>query len=323
MAEDLEQFNVDLRRLAIVARKRSLHETRDLAVRVFCKEAKNLFFYYVLLALPVYLIDLVFWFFVLKPFDWLLDSYSFSHLDSNFAFFWTMTVNASIIWLTISIETDFVGSLATRYLGFWLFANGEKIDRRAVFRSWRSCFFRLFFFLVFPLVLRFRPYYAETILLERAPFRKRRGQSSIVQRVRYVVLEGGASGFFSTEAFYLVPGALSGCFTLFFFVSSLIAEPALCFYLLCFVFFPIFIFACKLYKVVFSFLAYINYRISCEGWDLRLAFESEVAKIREDEAFDSTSNTGVRTRRRARRGELSPLALEDEEEADVGKGDGK
>jgi len=322
MTEESEYLDVDLKRLAIGVRKRSLYETRDLAVRVLCKEAKSLLSYYLPLVLPVYLLDLVLWYFVFKTCPG-PQSLVISAVPYYVRFLSCLTLNVSIIWMTVCLETAFVGSLTTRYLGYWLFAGGEKVDRRVVFRSWRARFFPLFHYLVFPHVLHWSAFYAETILLERAPFLKSKDRSSIRKRVRYIASEGGAVGYAATEIFYILPGVLSGCAMLWYFTNALIAEPPLCFYLLCYVVCPIFVFGCELYKVVFSFLLYVNYRISREGWDVRLAFESEIAKLQQDETLGSSAKGAVRTRRRVRLGELSPLTLESEDETNVGKGEGK
>jgi hypothetical protein len=113
-----EKRENDWTRQAIVVRKRSTGETRDLAFLVIGKEFKRLAFYFALLAVPVWALDALF--FALFLFG------APSEIGESGALFWQ---NCFVYWI-IALETAFVGSLATRYLGVWLFESERKIERR-------------------------------------------------------------------------------------------------------------------------------------------------------------------------------------------------
>ena len=275
------------KRPKIVVRKRTLNEIRDLAFRIICSEYRPLTFYYVVLAAPVLLLDYVLWAFL--GWNWL-------HSAGSSGAFWFLADFASFstlaffVWLTITLETEFIGSLATEYLGLWLFSGDVEIRTKSVFKSWWERKFQLYYFLVFTRLIRRGGFYAETILLERHPFRKKDGRISTKRRVRNIKSGGvGAEATFSfwlTE-FYIFTGIVSGWALLYYLASTVIDDKFLAFFLSATFFFPPFLMACRLFNVVYNFCYYVNYRISCEGWDVDLVFKTELAKYRD--SYDGSS----------------------------------
>lgn len=256
----------DWTRQAIVVRKRSTSETRDLTFLVIGREFKNLAFYFALLAVPVFLLDALFfalvWFGV--P----------SEIGEEVGVL--LGQNCFVYWI-VALETAFVGSLATRYLGVWLFESERKIERREIIASWAERLPQLLYFLVLTRPLRRGTFYAETILLERTPFRKTSGRYSTAERVRSFrrgVLEPNL---------WPATAALSGYFLLDKIGSTLIATGDVWAAAFHWAIFPAFLFGLRFYVVVLDFLRYINYRVATEGWDLELAFKVERAKLAVDE----------------------------------------
>lgn len=297
------------KRPKIVVRKRTLNEIRDLAIRIICTDYKPLVFYYAVLGAPVLLIDYVLWFFL----GWngihsarSADYFSvFSILDdvvscSGLIFF---------VWLVITYETAFVGSLVTEYLGLWLFAGDSDIRVKSVFKAWWERKFQLFYYLVFTRPIRSGAFYPETILLERHPFFRKSGRISTWRRVRNIKSGGvGAEAFFAfwLAEFYVFSGFLTGWATLFYLTTMVVDDKFLAFFLSSTLFFPPFLMACRLFNVVYNFCYYVNYRISCEGWDVDLTFKTELARYRESSDSSSASSPTSRSRT------LGALVLEPE-----------
>ncbi len=167
----------DWTRQAIVVRKRTESETRDLAFLVIGKEFKNLAFYFAALAVPVFLLDALFFalFIFRDP-----SEIAASDVAGGVALFW----KNCFVYAVVALETWFVGSLATRYLGVWLFESEREIERREIFSSWLARAPQLVYYLVLTRPFRFASFYAETILLEQTTFRKKSGRYSTSERVR-------------------------------------------------------------------------------------------------------------------------------------------
>ncbi len=261
----------DWTRQAVAVRKRSESETRDLAFLVIGREFKNLAFYFALLAVPIWALDALF--FALFLFG------APSEIGESGGLFWQ---NCFVYWI-IALETAFVGSLATRYLGVWLFESERKIERREIVASWAARLPQLFYFLVLTRVFRRGAFYAETILLERTPFRKKSGRYSTAARVRSFRRGGFEPNLWPATA------ALSGYFLLDQLGPTLIATGDVWAAAFHWAIFPAFLFGLRFYVVVLDFLRYINYRVATEGWDLDLAFKVELAK----QAVDARRRDGV------------------------------
>ncbi len=266
-----EKRENDWTRQAIVVRKRSTSETRDLAFLVIGREFKNLAFYFALLAVPIWALDALF-------FALFLFGAPSEIGEESGVLFWQ---NCFVYWI-IALETAFVGSLATRYLGVWLFESERKIERREIVASWLESLPQLLYFLVLTRPFRRGTFYAETILLERTPFRKKSGRYSTAERVRSFrrgVLEPNL---------WPATAALSGYFLLDSLGPTLIATGDAWAAAFHWAIFPAFLFGLRFYVVVLDFLRYINYRVATEGWDLDLAFKVESAKL----AVDSERRRG-------------------------------
>lgn len=258
----------DWTRQAIAVRKRSTSETRDLAFLVIGREFKNLAFYFALLAVPVFLLDALF--FALFLFG---APSEIAENGESGALFWQNCV----VYAVVALETAFVGSLATRYLGVWLFESERKIERREIVASWAERLPQLFYFLVLTRPFRRGTFYAETILLERTPFRKTSGRYSTGERVRSFRRGALEPNFWPATA------AFSGYFLLDKIGPTLIATGDVWAAAFHWAIFPAFLFGLRFYVVVLDFLRYINYRVATEGWDLDLAFKVERAKLAVDE----------------------------------------
>ena len=261
---------LDWTRPRVAVRKRTLNETLDLTLRVLGREFKPLAYYYALVAAPVFLLDLA----IFAPFLLMGDGRRPDDFEAQAAFFfWS--------WVLISLEGRFAGSLATQYLGAWFFSRpGEKIERRSVVRSWRERWFQLFYYLVLTRLFS-HGYYAETILLERTPFFKTKDRDSTRRRVRRIAQDSPVSPIASSilaESFLLC-GAASGIGLIIYATKALIPESEPAFFVIDFALWPLFVFACRIFGVVFNFFQYINCRITGEGWDLVLSFETELAKL--------------------------------------------
>lgn len=294
------------KRPKIVVRKRTLNEIRDLAIRIVCSEYKPIAFYYVVLAVPVLALDYLLWLFL--GWDWFRGSGGSNDIFSLIDSITSCSLLAFFIWLVITLESEFVGSLVTEYLGLWLFVGDSEVRSKSVFKSWWECKFQLFYFLILTRVFRSGSFYPETILLERHPFLGKAGRISTRRRVKNIKSGGvGAETFFAFwgAEFYISSGVLIGWLLLFYFTSSIIDDSFLAFFLSATFFFPPFLMACRLFNVVYNFCYYVNYRISCEGWDVDLTFKTELAKYRDsiDSDFGATSS-GSRT--------LGALVLEPE-----------
>ena len=268
-------------RRAIVIRKRTLDETRDLSLRVLGKQFKPLTLYYLALALPVYLVDVVLWAFFAPPLSPIGGGINSFPYAEAFGSFWRQVDFLSFIYLTIWLETAFIGTLATQYLGIWLFASdARELKRKKVVGSWKSRLFQLVYYLIVTRLIRVRFFYAETILLEQTPFRSSSDRLSTNKRVRNI--NGGSWGtfagaFLSTET-YLACGVLFGSLTLFGLLRAIVPDALPRWILFDFVVFPALAFGCRLYGVAYNFFSYVNYRIVSEGWDLDLAFKIEAGK---------------------------------------------
>ncbi len=291
--DDERREKNDWTRQAIAVRKRSTGETRDLAFLVIGREFKRLAFYFALLAVPIWALDALF--FALFLFG------APSEIGETGVLFWQ---NCFVYWI-IALETAFVGSLATRYLGVWLFESERKIERREIVASWAERLPQLFYFLVLTRVFRRGTFYAETILLERTPFRKTSGRYSTAERVRSFrrgVLEPNL---------WPATAAFSGYFLLDKIGPTLIATGDVWAAAFHWAIFPAFLFGLRFYVVVLDFLRYINYRVATEGWDLELAFKVERAKL----AFDAER------RRDVGKGALALTLGEENENGDERKGE--
>lgn len=260
----------DWTRQAIVVRKRTESETRDLTFLVIGKEFKNLAFYFAALAVPVFLLDALF--FALFVFR---DPSEIAEPDvaDGVALFW----KNCFVYAIVALETWFVGSLATRYLGVWLFESERKIERREIFSSWLARAPQLVYYLVLTRPFRFASFYAETILLEQTSFWKKSGRYSTSERVRS--FRRGAA--FEPNLWPAL-AAVVGYFTIDALGPTLIATGALWEAAFHWAIFPAFLFGLRFYVVVLNFLRYINYRVATEGWDLDLAFKVERAKLAVD-----------------------------------------
>lgn len=264
----------DWTRQAIVVRRRTAAETSDLAFFVVGKEFKNLAFYFALLAVPVFLLDVFFFaFFVFGP-------------PSDVASGETRFLQNCFVYVVVAWESTFVGSLTTRYLGVWLFESERKIGRREIWASWRNRLPQLVYFLILTRPWRTAPFYAETILLERTSFRKAPGRRSTGERVRS--LRRGVDGELSG---WLILAAVFGYFLLDAVGPTFVATGKIWTAALHWAIFPAFLFGLRFYGVVWNFLRYVNARVATEGWDVELAFKVERAKLAVDEFGErSTGN---------------------------------
>ncbi|MBQ9813537.1 MAG: hypothetical protein IJM54_09525 [Thermoguttaceae bacterium] len=293
-------------RRSIVIRKRTLDETRDLSLRVLGKLFKPLLLYYLALALPIYAIDALIWAAFMPPvaFDVGINSFPYR----GFALFWNHVDFLSWIYVTVWLETSFVGSLATQYLGIWLFnSDGDALSRKNVVKAWKARWFQLAYYLIVTRIIRTRFFYAETILLEQTPFRSRADRISTSKRVRNI--NNGSWGTFfgnlwSTET-YLCVGVTLGAAMVYFLVNSLVPDLAPRLIVFDLALFPALVFGCRLYYVAYSFFSYVNYRIVSEGWDLDLAFKVEATKHESPEGADEAI-----PRRFRRSRTLAPMTLE-------------
>ncbi len=265
--DDERREKNDWTRQAIVVRRRSTSETRDLAFLVIGREFKNLAFYFALLAVPAWGLDALF--FALFLFG---APSEIAESGESGALFWQNCV----VYAVVALETAFVGSLATRYLGVWLFESERKIERREIIASWAERLPQLFYFLVLTRIFRRGTFYAETILLERTPFRKKSGRYSTAERVRSFRRGGLEPNLWPATA------AVSGYFLLDKIGPTLIATGDVWAAAFHWAIFPAFLFGLRFYVVVLNFLRYINYRVATEGWDLELAFKVERAKLAGD-----------------------------------------
>ncbi len=293
-------------RRSIVIRKRTLDETRDLSLRVLGKLFKPLLFYYLALALPVYALDVALWGFFAPSFAPGLEIDSFP--GREFVFFWNHVDFLSRIYVTVWLETAFIGSLTTQYLGIWLFnPDGAALSRQNVVGSWKRRWFQLVYYLIATRIVRLRFFYVETILLEQTPFRSSSDRLSTRRRVRNINFGSWGTFFgnlWSTETYFCV-GVSVGAAMIFYLLSSIIPDlpPRLIVFDLAL--FPALVFGCRLYYVVYSFFSYVNYRIASEGWDLDLAFKIEANKHAGlDDADDAISPRFRRSRT------LAPMTLD-------------
>lgn len=260
----------DWTRQAVAVRKRTESETRDLAFLVIGKEFKNLAFYFAALAVPVFLLDALFFaLFVFRD----PSEIAASDVASDFA----LLGKNCFVYAVVALETWFVGSLATRYLGVWLFESERKIERREIFSSWLARAPQLVYYLVLTRPFRFASFYAETILLEQTTFRKKSGRYSTSERVRS--FRRGAA---VEPNFWPALAAVVGYFMIDALGPTLIATGALWEAAFHWAIFPAFLFGLRFYVVVLNFLRYINYRVATEGWDLDLAFKVERSKLAVD-----------------------------------------
>ncbi|MBR2005696.1 MAG: hypothetical protein IJ991_16130 [Thermoguttaceae bacterium] len=260
----------DWTRQAIVVRKRTESETRDLAFLVIGKEFKNLAFYFAALAVPVFLLDALFFalFIFRDP-----SEIAAPDVAGGVALFW----KNCFVYAVVALETWFVGSLATRYLGVWLFESEREIERREIFSSWLARAPQLVYYLVLTRPFRFASFYAETILLEQTTFRKKSGRYSTSERVRS--FRRGAA---VEPNLWPALAAVVGYFMIDALGPTLVATGALWEAAFHWAIFPAFLFGLRFYVVVLNFLRYINYRVATEGWDLDLAFKVERAKLAVD-----------------------------------------
>ena len=268
----------------IVIRKRTMNETRDLALRILGRNFKALLPYYLTLALPVYAFNLLLWgvlFFVVGP---LTTGASYDPVAREIEIL-------AIIYATILYESSFVGSLTTAYLGVWLFAPDERaIKYRSVVRTWRSSWFQLVYYLILTRIIRTRVFYPETILLEKTPFRSRSDRISTKERVRNINLSFQgvfSTGFFSMES-YMFAGVLSGGLLFSGLVKGLFPDSVVYLFIINAAIVPALVFGSRLYVAVYRFFSYINYRIESEGWDLDLAFRTELSKRSRVDEEDQT-----------------------------------
>lgn len=263
---------------AIVVRKRTLNETRDLALRVVGKNFKTLLAYYWTLALPVWILDVM----LLCTIDRVLDD----ELSRYGMFFLT--------WILVLLQSGFVGTLVTQYLGIWLFRDpSSRIESREVVSAWKKQLPQLLYYLVWTRLFRTRFFYAEAILLERTPRRNTPEQTSTFKRVRNINKHCRIRLDFVLTQFYLFSGVLSGYALLSMLVGAAIPEREPALFLVDYILAPAFILGCELYSVAFKFFSYINFRIVKEGWDLDLVFTEELNKlIKNHDDRETRSNRG-------------------------------
>ena len=308
---DTKPKRADWLRRSIVVRKRTLNETRDLALLVFGRQFKSLLFYYSWLFVPVYLLDLLLWSY-LTPISDLTTEFPLS-VGVTFKFWFYVIV----VWATITYETAFIGSLATQYLGLWLFSPNEReLNKEIVFRSWFSKWFQIFYYTLLTRIIQLNFFHTEIILLERTPFLKRDQRISTRARVNNVNRGVGSTRLFqviSTES-YVFFGVISAVGLIQSCAGAFFPDQLPLAIVMTRVVAPLVVFGSKLYDVVFNFLSYINYRITSEGWDLDLAFKMELNKETEKVEED----VDVATPRRFRRSKtLGALVLDSNLDVDV------
>lgn len=308
----------------IVARKRTAQEVRDLAMRALFRDFKSTAFYFCVLAVPVLLVD--YWI-LAQLSDFWFDRSFFSgdnfgggddlfNDDKDAAFlslFRYFFATGWTTWFLITLETGFVGSLATEYLGIRLFADDKEIRKKRVFKSWTERAFQIFYYLVLTRVIRFGAFYPEVILLERHPFLGGRERLSTSRRVRKIN-SGGVSVeqffFFLATEFYVFVGVLFGFGMFLALASTFLGSARLAFLFSFFFIYPPLVMASKLYDVVLHFYSYVNYRIKFEGWDIELTFRAELAKLNASDDDPLASGNGVAARARPRPQPLGALVLD-------------
>ncbi len=284
---------------AIVVRKRTIEEIRDLTLLVIGKEFKNVAFYSFALILPIFLVDVL-----LFLAYWGYSSDHFAPVEpdepENLCLF------LFLAYVLIRQQAAFAGSATTQFLGFWLFRGGEKIEKREVFSAWIRRFPQLLYFLVLTRPLRLRSYYAETILLELTPFFRSKNKISTVRRV-VAMSRGEIFGETLSTRFYWLSGVVSGYFILDAAGSAVVSETKIWFPALNLLIFPFFVFSAQIFLNVFNFLRYVNFRVVREGWDVDLAFKAERAKLNPDSEFWKTESG-----ERIERGALRTLSFDRE-----------
>lgn len=297
----------DWTRCAIAIRKRTLNETRDLALLVIGRNLKGILGYYAILGAPVFLLNAALFFAFIS---WVYPSDFFFYKDHSTS----QSAFLSFVYLTIMLESSFVGSLVVQYLGAWLFAaDPNSIDRKTVISSWFKNWKQIVYYLILTRPIRFSAFYPETILLEQTPFWRKDGRVTTRRRVAGINKRSAfRSGRLSTR-FYTVNGVMGGAFLLMQLVLSLFPDKAPGLLVFDLIVFPIFAWGCELYHVVFNFCSYINYRIVSEGWDLELAFASELNRRGTTDEVDEEV-----ARRRFRSGRtLGALTMDRDWESDA------
>lgn len=295
------------KRPRIVVRKRTHNEQRELAINLACKELKSTSLLYAALAVPTLLVDYVLWF--------CLANLVF-HVDWNTFLLrnaWNSTLlSFCVVWITITLQTSFIGSLVTQYLGLWLFAGGEKVGFKRVLKSWGERWGQTFYYLLLTRPIRLSAFYTEVILLERLPFYGSHARLSTRRRVKNINSGGvgseALSCFIGTE-FYVVSGMVAALMTLAYLTNVVVDDVTITTFTTIVFHMPILAVACRFFNVVYNFCRYINYRIVSEGWDVELRFKTELARLGE---FGNESGNGSG---KAHAGVLAPLGLDADEPA--------
>ncbi|MDO5581077.1 MAG: hypothetical protein Q4G69_08060 [Planctomycetia bacterium] len=261
---------------AFTIRERTPNEIADLALIIIQKKWAVLIFYFLVLALPCFLLNLfLFYPYFLSVYDPAAD------WPGSFGFFFCM------ILLVVFFESDFTSSLLTIWLGEWFFRPEEKIQVRSVFRAWFSLLPQIFYYLIlFRIYFIFRSYVNEILLLEKPPFFKSSGKICTSKRVSQFQRGGGlesASGMQNFEFRSLFLYSFFGFYIIFFFGKGFLGTGAIWYPLFSLVIFPIYCWVFVLFDAVYTFLCYLNIRIIREGWDVDIAFKAEFLKYTETE----------------------------------------
>lgn len=251
---------------AFTIRERVPREISDLAFIILRHKWRSLIFYFMILAVPCFLLNLL----VFYPF--FLSVYDPIHFYPGSIGFFLVTIGV------MSLESDFVGSLLTLWLGEWFFRPHEKIPVRFIFQTWFSLLPQIFYYLVFFRIFYiFFPFVNNILLLEKPPFFKMKGKITTSQRISQFRKGGGqeiASGMISLFSRFLVLYLLGGII-IFFWGKGFIGANEIWYPLFFLIVFPIYFWIFILYDVVYTFLAYLNVRIIREGWAVDIAFKAE------------------------------------------------
>ncbi len=270
------------RKHSIVIRCRSLWELADLAGQVLRDQWRPICFYFFLLAFLATILNIaVFW----SSFG--LDAMLPTADDSPD----TLPIPAGrnlwfylFICVASFVELRFVGTLLVAWLGIWVFHPDQKVPVRDVFSVWFNALPQLLFYLVlfYPFYLMY-PFVSQIVLLERTRFFRHGSLLATSRRAAY--FHRGLGGDVRqlranvrvVVLFFLLVG---GSFFFSWGEAIFFSSPLWPVIFRCFVF-PLYVWSLLLTVCVLSFFQYLNIRIMLEGWDLDVAFKSEMIRLQD------------------------------------------
>lgn len=260
----------DLQNTRITIRERSTLDVLDLAFRLWGVMGRAMLVCAALGVIPFFMLNVLLGLGVIEFFS----------SGDELAFDWNWLLVAAAMPLVIAYQSPLAMSFLTIYLGESCFK--DRVSPREVLKRWFTAFPQMCYWFLLPVPTRLWSFFLpEIVLLERTPRRVRANGFSTAQRNRIVNRYDIAEGM-SRPLLLLIYGfpAAMGIFGASWFLYAQLAAEGATAPVVVLVFWQGAFWLLAAYAAVVRFLAYLNARIHCEGWEIELAMRAEAERLR-------------------------------------------